>query len=164
MVSVNGTIWVQILNFFILVLILAKFAYKPLLQVMKERREKIATDLANAELARETAEKVRVEYEAQLLEARMQAQEIMDRATKLAEEHTQQQLKELQAQLDHEKEQARLEIAREREKAMRQMREEVVTLSLAMAGKVIAKDMQSKENVDLINDAIEQLDSKAVGL
>ena len=56
MVSINGTLLFQFINFFVLVAILAKFAYKPLLKVLEDRRNKIASDLDNAAKARETAE------------------------------------------------------------------------------------------------------------
>ena len=63
MVSINGTLLFQFINFFVLVAILAKFAYKPLLKVLEDRRNKIASDLDNAAKARETAEKMKADYE-----------------------------------------------------------------------------------------------------
>ena len=50
-----GTILAQMLNFFILVWILARFAYKPLVSMMQERKERIAKDLADAQAARNDA-------------------------------------------------------------------------------------------------------------
>ena len=164
MVELNGTLLVQSINFFILVAILAKFAYKPLLKVMEARSERIARDLTGAEEAKAKAEALRVEYEAQLADARREAQMIIEKAVKQAEADSQAQIKELREQLAREKEQARQDIVREREKAMRQLREEVVTLSVAIAGKVVAKEIDSKANAALINDAIEKLDGKAIGL
>ncbi len=63
-----------------------------------------------------------------------------------------------------EKERARQDIAIERDRAMNSLRNEVVSLSVAMAGKVVAKDMNSETNTKLIEDAIRQLDSKTIGL
>ena len=54
--------------------------------------------------------------------------------------------------------------AYERDRAMNSLRNEVVSLSVAMAGKVVAKDMNSETNTKLIEDAIRQLDSKTIGL
>lgn len=62
MVSINGTLLFQFINFFVLVAILAKFAYKPLLKVLEDRRNKIASDLSDAAKAKETAEKMRADY------------------------------------------------------------------------------------------------------
>lgn len=79
MVSINGTLLFQFINFFVLVAILAKFAYKPLLKVLEDRRNKIASDLDNAAKARETAEKMKADYEAQIRDARAEAQAIVDK-------------------------------------------------------------------------------------
>lgn len=164
MITINGTMWVQILNFLILVAVLAKFCYKPILNVMKARQERIANDLESAAKAKEAAEASRKEYEAQLANARREAQTIIDKAVKQADANTQAQLSELRTQLAREKEQARLAILQEREKAMRELRQDMVSISIAMAGKVVARDMNTEENTKLVNQAIEQLDTKIVGL
>lgn len=81
----------------------------------------------------------------------------------MAERNTQAQIKELKEQLVREKEEARNEIAREQAKAMEKMREDMISLSMAIAGKIVAKNMDSQANVDLVKEAIEKLDSKALG-
>ena len=68
------------------------------------------------------------------------------------------------AKLNKKKNRARQDIAIERDRAMNSLRNEVVSLSVAMAGKVVAKDMNSETNTKLIEDAIRQLDSKTIGL
>lgn len=52
MIDINATLIAQVLNFLFLVFILAKFAYKPIINMMDERKNKIASDLENAELAK----------------------------------------------------------------------------------------------------------------
>lgn len=163
MVEINGTLLVQFINFFILVAILAKFAFKPLVGVMEARRKKIEGDLANAQATLDSAEATKKKYEAQLANARKEAQAIVEKAAQLAERNTQAQIKELKEQLVREKEEARNEIAREQAKAMEKMREDMITLSMAIAGKIVAKNMDSQVNVDLVKEAIEKLDSKALG-
>lgn len=163
MVEINGTLLVQFINFFILVAILAKFAFKPLVGVMEARRKKIEGDLANAQATLDSAEATKKKYEAQLANARKEAQAIVEKAAQLAERNTQAQIKELKEQLVREKEEARNEIAREQAKAMEKMREDMISLSMAIAGKIVAKNMDSQANVDLVKEAIEKLDSKALG-
>ena len=139
-----GTILAQMLNFFILVWLLARFAYKPLLAIMTERKERIAKDLEAAEQARAEAEGFKADYAAQIANARI--------------------LSTAREQIEQEKNRARQDIAIERDRAMNSLRNEVVSLSVAMAGKVVAKDMNSETNTKLIEDAIRQLDSKTIGL
>ena len=161
MVDINlGTLLFQIVNFFVLVGILAKFAYKPLLKVLEDRRNKIASDLDNAAQARQSAEQMKAEYEAQLSKARSEAQAIVDKAVKQAAKEGQAQLEAIRAQIAREKEVAQAEIANEREAAIRDMRNEVVTLSMAVAEKLLNKNMDSDINAKLVADCIDQLQPK----
>ena len=159
-----GTILAQMLNFFILVWLLARFAYKPLLDMMTERKERIAKDLEAAEKARVEAEGFKADYAAQIAKARQEAQKIVEKAIQEAENTTREQLATAREQIEQEKNRARQDIAIERDLAMNSLRNEVVSLSVAMAGKVVAKDMNSETNTKLIEDAIRQLDSKTIGL
>lgn len=159
-----GTILAQMLNFFILVWLLARFAYKPLLVMMTERKERIAKDLEAAEKARVEAEGFKADYAAQIAKARQEAQQIVEKAVQEAENTTREQLATAREQIEQEKNRARQDIAIERDRAMNSLRNEVVSLSVAMAGKVVAKDMNSETNTKLIEDAIRQLDSKTIGL
>lgn len=77
-----GTILAQMLNFFILVWLLARFAYKPLLAMMTERKERIAKDLEAAEQARAESEKFKADYAAQISNARVEAQQIVEKQFK----------------------------------------------------------------------------------
>ena len=162
MVDLNGTLVLQILNFIVLVLILAKYAYKPLLQTMEERKRRIENDLTSAEQARADATSMKAEYAAQLQEARKEAQAIIETAKQQAEAESQAQIKELRAQLVKEKEIARQEIEREREKAMQQIRAEVVNLSVEVATKLMGKEFSSADNVALVEDTIAKLDSTTI--
>lgn len=157
MVSLNGTLLFQFINFFILVAILAKFAYKPLLKVLEERRNKIASDLDEAAKARQDADKLKADYEAQIREAQAKAQVIVDKAVKQADKEAQAQLDAIRAQIAREKQIAQTEIANEREAAIREMRKEVVTLSMAVAEKLLKKNMDTDMNAKLVAECINQL-------
>ena len=159
-----GTILAQMLNFFILVWILARFAYKPLVSMMQERKERIAKDLADAQAARNEAEQFKADYAAQIANARQEAQQIVEKAVQQAEATTREQLAAAREQIEREKERARQDIVTERDRAMNNLRNEVISLSVAMATKVVAKDMDSETNTKLIEDAIAKLDSKTIGL
>ena len=147
MVSINGTLLFQFINFFVLVAILAKFAYKPLLKVLEDRRNKIASDLSDAAKAKETAEKMRADYEAQIRDARAEAQA---------------QLEAIRDQIAREKQIAQAEIANEREAAIREMRKEVVNLSMAVAEKLLKKNIDSDMNAKLVADCIDQIQTQRV--
>lgn len=160
MVSINGTLIFQIINFVVLVAILARFAYKPLLKVLEERREKISSDLDSAAKNRAEAEKLKADYEKQLQNARAEAQAIIDKAVKQADKEAQAQLDAIRAQIDREKQVAQAEIKNEREAAIKEMRNEVVNLSMAVAEKLLQKNMDTAINAKLVADCIQKLDAR----
>lgn len=163
MVDLNATLIAQIINFLILVAILSKVAYKPLMKTLADRQANIQANLDNAEQERLAAEKLKQDYLNQLAEARAQAQAIVEKATKLAEQNKEEIL--LQAR----EESARLlkntqeEIIREREQAMKQFKGEVVTLAVAAATKVIARNLDEQANAKLVDDFINDLDEEKIG-
>ena len=163
MIDINATLIAQIINFVILLAILAKFAWKPIMKALEERESRIAGDLANAEKERETAEKLRQEYQQQLADARVQAQSIIDKATKLAEQTKDQILEEARAENARLLKAAEEQIAVERERALAQMRSEVVALSIAAATKVIEQNLDTNTNAKLVADFINTLDDKQIG-
>ena len=160
MISINGTLLFQFLNFFILVAVLAKFAYKPMLKVLEERRNKISSDLNGAEQSRLAAERLKADYEKQLQTARTEAQAIIDKAVKQAEAEGRVQLETIRQQIAREKEMAHAEMVSEREAAVREMRKEVVSLSLAVAEKLLEKNMNTDMNSKLIKECMERMDAK----
>ena len=85
MVDINFTIVAQVINFVILLGILAKFAYKPLLKAMEDRRLRIIKDMDTAEHTRLDAEALKKEYGEQLANARKEASGIVDKANKIAQ-------------------------------------------------------------------------------
>ena len=113
MVDINATLIAQIINFLILLFILKKFAYGPLMQVMKEREDKISSSLEAADNDKKAAEELKAQYQKQLALARTQAQEIVDKAIKIAEESKQQILAEARAENERMLQNAKAEIERE---------------------------------------------------
>ena len=163
MFNFNMTLVAQVVNFFILLLILKKFAYKPLLKAMADRQIRIANDLASAEKERQAAEQLRQEYQQQLQEARNQAQALVEKAVKTAELMKQEILEEARAEHAKMLKNAQAEIARQTEAAMAGIRGEVVAMTVAAAAKLIEKDMNSEINAKLVSEFIDQLDEKKIG-
>ena len=163
MFNFNMTLVAQIVNFLILVLVLAKFAYKPLLKAMTDRQARIAGDLAAAEKERLAAEQLRGEYQLQMQEARQQAQAIIDKAAKTAEQMKQEILEEARAEHARMLKNAQLEIARQTDAAMAGIRGEVVAMTVAAAAKIIEKEMNTETNEKLVTEFIEKLDSAKIG-
>lgn len=163
MFNFNMTMIAQVVNFLILVLVLAKFAYKPLLKAMADRQARIAGDLAAAEKERQAAEQLKRDYQQQMQEARAQAQAVIDKAVKTAEQMKQEILDEARAEHARMLKNAQLEITRQTDAAMAGIRGEVVAMTVAAAAKIIEKEMDSATNEKLVTDFIEKLDRAKIG-
>ena len=163
MIELNATLVAQILNFLILVVILRLVAYKPVARLLQQRSDKIQGDLDKAENDRKEAEATLVQYRQKLSDANVKAQEIVDKAEKVARDEHDAAVEATKREIEQMKKNAEEDIKRDRERIAAQLRGEVVSLSLAAAGKLISKNIDNKENERLINDFINQLDKEKLG-
>lgn len=156
MVSINYTLVAQIVNFIILLWVLAKFAYKPLLKTMDDRRAKIVKDLDAADHARKDAEDLKAQYAQKINDAKKEANDIVARANTMA-----QQLKDdaqAQAQKDREELLAtgRQTVEMERKKALLGVREQIISLSTEIAGRVLEEKLNSPEDQAMVTRLTDQ--------
>ena len=163
MIEINATIIAQVLNFLILVVILRAVAYKPVVSMLKTREEKIAESLAKADADRASAEAALRQNQEKLAAAQMKAQEIIDKAEKLAREEHDSSIQETKREIEQMKKAAQEEIQRERARAVEQLKDEVVALSMAAAGKIITKNIDAKDNEQIIGEFIAKLDKEKIG-
>ena len=163
MIDINATFIAQILNFLILVVILRAVAYKPVVRMLQARQDKIAESLTKADEDVEKAEAVLKEYQEQLSGARVKAQAIIDKASKRAQEEREASVLETKREIEQMKKAAQAEIQRERALAVEQLKGEVVALSMAAAGKIIAKNLDAGENEQLIREFVNKLDKDKIG-
>ncbi|MDT8903755.1 F0F1 ATP synthase subunit B [Anaeroselena agilis] len=163
MVELNATLIAQIINFLLLAYILKKFVFGKVLQAMSDRQARIAGSIESADRERAAAEELKREYQEQLAQARTQAQTIVEKATKLAEQAKDDIIKEARAEHARLMKEAQEEIARERERAVAELRNEVVSLSIAAAGKIIGQNLDANANAKLVSDFINNLDGQKIG-
>ena len=160
MVDVNATLIAQILNFLVLLAILAKFAYKPLLKAMDDRRNRIINDLDSAEQTRLDAEALKEQYAEQLAGARQEATEIVNKANQIAQnlhdELVEQAPVEQEALLANAKER----IEQEKQQALLDIRSEVIKLSTLIAGKIVNQKLNSANDQKLVTDIADDVLNK----
>lgn len=157
------TLVAQVLNFLILVVILRAVAYKPVMKMLKAREEKIAKSIDAAEADEQKAKALLDEYNKQLADARIKAQEIVDKAMKRAQEEHDASVAETKREIEQMRKAAKEDIARECDRAAMQLRAEMVALSMQAAGKIIAANMDNKANEKMVSDFIDQLDKDKIG-
>ena len=163
MVELNGTLLWQIVNFVILCAILGHFAYKPMLKVLDERKARIQNDLDSAASANADAQKLKESYEAQLRDAQVKAQEIVNKAVKEAQVQAQAQIDAARDAIAKEKEAATKQIERERTEALEDLKSQAAVLSCDIASKIISKNMTPDTNDRLIAESIAKLGAHKAG-
>lgn len=157
MVNINATLIAQILNFLVLVFVLAKFAYKPLLGMMEERKNKIASDLESAEKAKNDAEAVKAEYAAKLADARQEAQAIIENARKTAQAAHDKIMADTKAEQEQYVAAQKEIIATEKKKAMDEVRAQVISLSMIAAGKIVEQKLNSEEDKKMASKIVDSI-------
>lgn len=160
MVNFNATLIAQILNFLVLVLVLAKFAYKPLVNIMEERKNKIASDLEAADAAKAEAEAVKAEYAAKLADARQEAQAIIENARKTAQAAHDKIMAETKAEQDQVVAAAKESIALEKQKALADVRAQVINLSMVAASKIVEQKLGSEEDKKMAGEIVDSILNK----
>jgi F-type H+-transporting ATPase subunit b len=152
-------IW-TILTFLVLVALLAKFAWRPLLDALEARRALIAKSLEDAQKARQELERLQRESAEMMRQARVEAESIVSRsrsdAEALREELKQKSRAEAAAIVKNAEKQIQLETAR----AIQQIRSETVDLSVAIASKILKRQVTKEDHEGLIEDTLKQVETR----
>ena len=157
-----GLFFWTIAVFLVLLYLLKRFAWGPLLAALDERQAGIRKSLDDADRAKKELEQARLEAEAILGKARSQADAIVSEArsdaAKLREDLRRQAQQEAQSIVGN----AERQIQQERDRALVQIRGEAVDVSLLIASKLIRRNLTKEDNAALIDDAVKQVESRRV--
>lgn len=156
----GGDIIFQLVMFIILLALLKKFAWGPLMGIMKQREDHIANEINSAEESRVEAKKLLEEQRSLLKEARTEAQTLIENAKKQGDVQRDEIITLARTEADRIKESAKLEIEQQKEQAVAAIREQVATLSVMIASKVIEKELSEQDQEKLINDYIQEAGEK----
>lgn len=149
-----GDILVTLIVFIVLMLLLKKFAWGPLMGMMQQREEQVAGDLDAAEKSRQETKQLLEEQRSLLKEARTEAQAIVENAKKQADLQKEEIVSAARNEAVRLQESAKRDIETEKEKAIAAVREEVVSLSVLAASKVLDKEVSEEDNRSLIEETI----------
>jgi F-type H+-transporting ATPase subunit b len=149
-------IW-TIVTFLVLLALLAKFAWKPLLTALEARRALIAKAIDDAERTRKELERVQGESVGLLGKARVEAEAILSRSRADAESFREEMRLKAVADGAAIVKRAEKEIQLETNRAIEQLRRESVELSLAIATKLLQRNVTKDDNVALIDETIKQI-------
>ena len=151
-------IW-AILTFLVLAGLLAKFAWRPMLAALDRRRQMVEQAVNDARKAKEDLEYVRQENAKILASARVEAEAIVTRSRADADRLRAEMREKAMADAAVVLRNAERQIQQETAQAMQQIRREAVDLSLAVAGKLLRRNISKQDNEALIADAVRQIES-----
>jgi F-type H+-transporting ATPase subunit b len=146
----------QVVNFTVLLIILRLVAYKPILRLLDDRRERIAAGLALAEQSKDRAEEANREAQAQMETARREGQAIIAQAQQIGVRLQEEARQQAQVQAEALLSRARSEIQLERDSALAELRREFADLTISAAEKVIGQSLDRQAHQRLIQDALAQ--------
>lgn len=146
----------QIVNFALLLFLLYRFLYHPVLNMLQERRERIREGLAEAERVRAEAEEQRKKYEQELARQRQESQERIQRAMQASEEAREEIIAEARREAEQIKARAREEIEYERRQALEQLRTQVADLAILAARRVLDGAIDEKVQRQLVQSFIDK--------
>ena len=132
---------VSALNFIVFFALIWTFAFKPVSRMLDERRERIEQGLKDAEQARRDRENAEAERVATLGEARKEANDILARGQRLAQETRDADIAATREELERMRQRAASEIDAEKQRAIAELRGEVADLALAAASRVVGESM-----------------------
>lgn len=151
---------VYLVNFSILLVILYLVAYKPILRVLDQRSNRIQESLEQAEKVQREASEQQAEFERQVADARRESQAQFEEAQQRISQYEQEQRQRAEGIVDAELTRARVEIQRERDIAVEELRESFGALAVTAAERIIRRSLDESAHREIINEVLEESDAQ----
>jgi len=146
-----------VINFIILLALLGKFLYKPVLKMLDERAQKVKESMEWAESIKRDYEQAKAEVQKQIEKGRQEAQGIIAQAFQTGEALKEEARKEASDQAKAIVEKARLQLEAERDKMVEDLRKEFVSLLILASEKVIRQTLDKEKQSGLIEETLAQI-------
>ena len=158
LVTVNPvTLIAQICNLFIQLLIVKIFFLDKIKAILDQRREAADKQITEAETAKSEALAIKKTYEQNMLEAKAKADDLLLTAQRTANSRSEEIISQAQQQAAQIKSKAAADIALEKKKALNEAKNEISDLAMAIAGKVVARELNAGDQADMIDRFIDEL-------
>ncbi|MCD8021924.1 MAG: F0F1 ATP synthase subunit B [Lachnospiraceae bacterium] len=151
---VPWTFIAQICNLFIQMYLIKRFLFKPINNILEKRKAAADAEIQDAIKAKEEAEAMKADYEQNMLEAKTKANEILTTAQKTATVQSEEILREASKQAASIKAKAESDIAQEKRKAVNEIKDEIGSMAVEIAGKVIEREISEEDHEKLIDEFI----------
>ena len=158
LVAINPvTLIAQICNLFIQLFLVKKFFLDKIKAILDQRRAAADQEITAAEAAKAEALEIKQTYEQNMLQAKAQANELLDRAQKTANARGEEIIRQASQEAAQLKQKAASDIEMEKKKALNDAKNEISGVAMAIAEKVVERQLDSSDHDKLINQFIEKL-------
>ncbi len=154
-INITGLI-TQIVSFGILLFVLWRLLYKPIIRMLDERSERIRDSLEASERAQSEAASSREETQRQLEAARAEGQQLVAQAREVADRFREEELAKAREDIAAERSRAEANIQRERDAAIEDLRREFSGLAIVAAERVIRRSLDESDHNELIQQVLEE--------
>lgn len=162
LVTVNPvTLIAQISNLFIQLLIVKIFFLDKIKAILDQRREAADKEITDAEAAKAEAMSIKATYEQNMREAKAKADDILMNAQRSATTRSEEIISQAQQAAAQIKSKAASDIEMEKKKAINDAKNEISGLAMAIAGKVVARELSDSDQVSMIDRFIDELGGEA---
>lgn len=151
------TLIVTILNLFLQIFLIKKFLLDKVMKVLDQRRTAADQEITDAEAAKAEALAIKDTYEENMRQAKSEAGEILAHARRTADERSEEIIRSAQDQAVQIKQKAAADIAQEKKKALNDAKDEISQIAMAIAGKVVERNLDADDQSRLVDQFIEQL-------
>ena len=155
-----GNMLFIIISFLVLMVIFKKVAYGPLTKVLDERAAKFSSDIDSAEKARQEAEKLAAQRQSELADTRQQATKVVADAKASAQKQSEALLAAASERATLINQQAQIDAEKLKEDAISNAKDDVAALSVAIASKLMQKELSLDDQQALIDAYISDLETK----
>ena len=158
LVTVNPvTLIAQICNLFITLAVVKIFFLDKIKAILDQRREAADKEITDAQAARAEAEEIKKTYEQNMREARAKADDLLLNAQRTANSRSEEIIGQAQQAAAQIKQKAAADIEMEKKKALNDAKNEISGLALAIAGKVVARELNAADQEQMIDRFINEL-------
>jgi F-type H+-transporting ATPase subunit b len=152
-INFTAVIW-HLVNFLILLAVLQRFLYRPVIRALDERATRIRDAMAQAEATRAETERLEQESRTIIERGRREAQEIVGQANRSAERILAEAREHARQEGDRLGERARADLARERDQVFQELREQLADLVVTAAGRVIRRSLDDSAHRELVREVL----------
>ena len=152
-------IGVQLFNTLILIFFVSKLLYNPVRKILKDREEKIASEIKSVKDAKAEAETLKKEYEEKILGIKKESDRILDETHKKAIDNEMQIVKEAREESEALKRKTQSDIEKYKEQVKDDLRKEIIEVATVMARKIVSETLDEQRKEELLDESIKEMEN-----